>query len=88
MLRRLSQENIKRIINYQYSGGDSSLVYKNVLSPFAQFLIDNCVPLNIGENSFSLVYVLLLLASFNTIFLDLYSSECYYFKWTDSNSNM
>ena len=88
MLRRLSQENIKRIINYHYTGGDSSLVYKNILSPFAQFLIDNCVPLNIGENSHNLAYVLLLLASFNTVLLHLYSSKCYYFEWADSNSYM
>jgi ethanolaminephosphotransferase len=46
----LSFNDRKRLHTYQYSGGDSSPVYKYVLSPFAQFCVDNFIPKFVAPN--------------------------------------
>lgn len=40
--------------SYQYHGGDSSYIYKFILSPFAQGLVDFCVPSFIAPNVITL----------------------------------
>lgn len=46
----LTEEDRKNIISYKYSGGDSSPVYKYVLSPFAQYCVDRFIPLWFAPN--------------------------------------
>lgn len=40
MLPEFSPADQEAIRNYAYRGGDSSLLYKYILSPFAQYLVD------------------------------------------------
>lgn len=46
----LTQRNKFVIKNYVYQGGDTSLTYKYVLSPFAQFCVDYFVPTWVAPN--------------------------------------
>ena len=57
----LNAENIRAIKEYKYNGGDSSLVYQYVLSPFAQMLVNNFVPLSVAPNVITLSGLLLTL---------------------------
>lgn len=40
---------------YKYSGGDLSLTYKHVLSPLAQFCVDNFIPTSMAPNLITFV---------------------------------
>ena len=40
----ISKEGERHLINYKYDGADYSLIYKYILSPFAQFLVDHIIP--------------------------------------------
>ena len=51
----LSASDRKQLHEYQYSGGDSSPVYKYVLSPFAQFCVDYFIPLWFAPNFVTLL---------------------------------
>ncbi len=46
----LSTEERLNVRNYKYHGGDSSPIYKYVLSPFAQFCVDNFTPMWVAPN--------------------------------------
>ena len=51
----LSTAQRKTLHTYQYSGGDSSPVYKYVLSPLAQFCVDNFIPMSFAPNLVTLL---------------------------------
>mmetsp|Transcript_86991 Transcript_86991/g.170212 ORF Transcript_86991/g.170212 Transcript_86991/m.170212 type:complete len:400 (+) Transcript_86991:51-1250(+) len=65
----LSKAERKTLHTYQYSGGDSSPVYKNVLSPLAQFCVDTFIPMWMAPN---VVTLLGLIASSLSLTLTLY----------------
>ena len=65
----LSAADRATLHHYQYTGGDSSPVYKYVLSPIAQFCVDTFVPLWMAPN---LVTLLGLLASIVSLIATLY----------------
>jgi ethanolaminephosphotransferase len=46
----LSTRNKHAVKSYVYNGGDSSLTYKYVLSPFAQFCVDMFIPIWMAPN--------------------------------------
>lgn len=54
MQLQLSEQNIIAIKTYNYSGGDSSLTYKYLLSPFAQFCVDYFIPRWVAPNVITL----------------------------------
>ena len=54
----LSAEERKNVINYKYHGGDSSPVYKYVLSPIAQFGVDYFTPVWMAPNVVTLLGLL------------------------------
>lgn len=45
----LTETDKQNLLNYRYSGGDSSPIYQNILSPFAQFWVD-LLPLWMAPN--------------------------------------
>ncbi len=45
----------KNVLIYQYHGGDSSPIYKYILSPFAQFLVDYATPKWMAPNLITLL---------------------------------
>jgi hypothetical protein len=60
----MSPEEIKGLIKYKYNGGDTSLIYKYFLSPFAQSLVDNFVPTWMAPNMITFLGLIFSLASF------------------------
>jgi ethanolaminephosphotransferase len=52
LLTRKDRENLHK---YRYSGGDSSPVYEYVLSPLAQFCVDNFIPIWLAPNLVTLL---------------------------------
>ncbi|GFH59100.1 hypothetical protein CTEN210_15576 [Chaetoceros tenuissimus] len=52
--RYLTPDGIQALLNFQYAGADHSLLYKYILSPLAQFFVDNVVPTSIAPNSITL----------------------------------
>ena len=42
----LTEKNLKGIKNWKYKGKDNSLLYNYLLSPFAQYIVDNHTPDN------------------------------------------
>jgi ethanolaminephosphotransferase len=67
----LTADQRRRLHTYQYSGGDSSPVYKYVLSPWAQFCVDNFVPTWLAPNAVtSLGLLASVLALTTTLYYD------------------
>lgn len=61
----LTGQNKFAIKHYKYTGGDTSLTYKYILSPFAQFCVDTFVPIWVAPNVITLSGLLI------TIFVSL-----------------
>jgi hypothetical protein len=40
----INQEGEKNLLSYKYSGSDSSYIYKYILSPLSQALVDKVLP--------------------------------------------
>lgn len=59
----LSEEEKKTIRHYVYSGGDSSPIYKLILSPWAQFCVDHFVPHSTAPNTITLVGLIVSVAA-------------------------
>lgn len=51
----LNQHHRDAICKYKYNGGDSSLIYKYVLSPFAQYCVDAFTPIWMAPNVITLI---------------------------------
>lgn len=51
----LSNEAVERLPKFQYQGGDLSLLYKHVLSPFAGWCVDNLTPAWLAPNAITLI---------------------------------
>ena len=51
----LSRESLAKVKDFRYQGSDTSPIYKYLLSPFAQFCVDQCTPLWIAPNLITLV---------------------------------
>jgi ethanolaminephosphotransferase len=66
---QLSEASNQAIICYRYHGGDSSPIYQNILSPFAQFCVETFVPLWVAPNVITLTG---LVATSTTAILALY----------------
>jgi ethanolaminephosphotransferase len=60
----MTPEEVRGLIAYKYNGGDTSLVYKYLLSPFAQFLVDYCVPTWVAPNLITFIGLVFSLISF------------------------
>lgn len=50
----LTEAEKNTIRHYKYCGGDSSPIYQHVLSPWAQFCVDNFVPYSMAPNTITL----------------------------------
>jgi hypothetical protein len=44
----LTNDGKEALKNYKYSGADLSLIYKYILSPWAQYCVDHFTPLSIA----------------------------------------
>ena len=54
---------------YKYSGSDLSLTYKYILSPAAQFCVDNFTPLNVAPNTITLTGLVLMVAAYAVMYM-------------------
>ncbi|KAJ0408409.1 hypothetical protein ATCC90586_009184 [Pythium insidiosum] len=52
--RYLTREGAKNIQHYKYSGSDASLLYNYVISPSAQWLVDNVIPETLAPNAITI----------------------------------
>lgn len=51
----ITEQGEKNLPSYKYVGSDSSLLYKHFFSPFAQWLVDNVIPIWLAPNVITLV---------------------------------
>lgn len=51
----LTPQAVRRLPNYQYVGGDTSPLFKHVLSPFAGWCVDNLTPAWVAPNAITLL---------------------------------
>lgn len=67
----LTADQRRRLHTYKYSGGDSSPVYKYVLSPLAQYCVDHFVPMWMAPNAVTLLGLIASIIAFSsTLILD------------------
>ncbi|KAE8914921.1 hypothetical protein PF005_g2022 [Phytophthora fragariae] len=52
--RYVTEEGVKHILAYRYSGSDASLLYNNVISPLAQWLVDNVLSPRLAPNAITI----------------------------------
>ncbi|GLE10267.1 hypothetical protein PINS_up022346 [Pythium insidiosum] len=52
--RYLTRDGAKNIQHYKYSGSDASLLYNHVISPSAQWLVDNVIPESLAPNAITI----------------------------------
>jgi ethanolaminephosphotransferase len=55
MVYHLNNNDKITLKNYSYNGYDSSLTYKYILSPFAQFCVDQFIPIWMAPNVVTLL---------------------------------
>ena len=55
------------ITKFQYNGSDRSLIYKYILSPLAQFLVETATPRTVSPNTITLSGLSLMVASYCTV---------------------
>lgn len=63
----LSTKAREQIPQYRYNGQDLSLLYKYVLSPLAQFCVDNLTPRWLAPNSITLIGLCFMVSSYSII---------------------
>lgn len=52
--RYVSDDGAKHILEYKYSGSDASLLYNHVISPLAQWLVDNVLSPSLAPNTITI----------------------------------
>ncbi|CAH0479357.1 unnamed protein product [Peronospora belbahrii] len=52
--RYVTEEGVKHILAYRYSGSDASLLYNYVISPVAQWLVDHVLPPRLAPNTITI----------------------------------
>ncbi|KAF4041959.1 CDP-alcohol phosphatidyltransferase [Phytophthora infestans] len=52
--RYVTEDGVKRILTYHYSGSDASLLYSNVISPLAQWLVDHVLSPRLAPNAITI----------------------------------
>ncbi|GMF55015.1 unnamed protein product [Phytophthora fragariaefolia] len=52
--RYVTEEGVKHILAYRYSGSDASLLYNHVISPTAQWLVDNVLSPRLAPNAITI----------------------------------
>lgn len=52
--RYVSDDGAKHILEYKYSGSDASLLYNYVISPIAQWLVDNVLSPSLAPNTITI----------------------------------
>lgn len=62
--RYLSKESIQALKDFKYNGADHSLLYKHILSPLADFLVNNATPSTIAPNTITLFGFSFMILSF------------------------
>lgn len=60
----ISASGAQAIKKFQYSGEDNSLLYKYILSPLAQYFVDNWTPRNVAPNAITVLGLLLMFLSY------------------------
>ena len=60
----LSDDARRQLPNYKYRGTDLSLVYKYVLSPLAQWFVDNVTPLWVAPNTITTIGLVWMVTSY------------------------
>ena len=62
--RYLSKDSIQALKDFKYNGVDHSLLYKHILSPLADFLVNNATPSTIAPNTITLFGFSFMIVSF------------------------
>uniref|UniRef100_H3GFE6 CDP-alcohol phosphatidyltransferase n=1 Tax=Phytophthora ramorum TaxID=164328 RepID=H3GFE6_PHYRM len=52
--RYVTEDGVKHILAYRYSGSDASLLYNHVISPLAQWLVDNVLSPRLAPNAITI----------------------------------
>ncbi|ETP47695.1 hypothetical protein F442_06404, partial [Phytophthora nicotianae P10297] len=52
--RYVTEDGVKHILAYRYSGSDASLLYNNVISPLAQWLVDHVLSPRLAPNAITI----------------------------------
>lgn len=60
----MTPNEVKGLLKYKYNGGDTSLIYYYILSPLAQYLVDNYIPSYIAPNLITFIGFLFSFLSF------------------------
>ena len=60
----LTKEARRNLLNYKYKAQDKSLIYKYILSPLAQWLVQNVVPRSMAPNTITSIGLLWMVASY------------------------
>eukprot|EP00592_Proboscia_alata_P001721 CAMPEP_0194374400 /NCGR_PEP_ID=MMETSP0174-20130528/22819_1 /TAXON_ID=216777 /ORGANISM="Proboscia alata, Strain PI-D3" /LENGTH=458 /DNA_ID=CAMNT_0039153953 /DNA_START=123 /DNA_END=1499 /DNA_ORIENTATION=- len=63
----ISQSGARKLRAFQYSGMDLSLLYKHVLSPLAQHIVDHYTPRTLAPNSITLIGLSWMIVSYGLI---------------------
>lgn len=70
---RLNDKQIQAIRSYKYHGGDPSLLYKYVLSPFAEFVVHQFIPRSMSPNM--ITFLGLIVSLFATILTIIFNPD-------------
>ncbi|KAG7373461.1 CDP-alcohol phosphatidyltransferase [Nitzschia inconspicua] len=60
----LTRDARKQLPNYQYKGSDLSLLYKYILSPLAEFFVNNILPTSIAPNTVTSIGLIWMMTSY------------------------
>ena len=52
--RYVTEEGVKHILDYRYSGSDASLLYNHVISPSAQWLVNHVLSPRLAPNAITI----------------------------------
>ncbi|KAF4320629.1 hypothetical protein BBO99_00004803 [Phytophthora kernoviae] len=61
--RYVTEEGVKHILAYRYSGSDASLLYNHIISPLAQLLVDRVLSPRLAPNTITISGLLLVILS-------------------------
>jgi ethanolaminephosphotransferase len=75
----LSNDAVRRLPHFHYKGEDRSLLYRYILSPLAEFLVQNCVPLHVAPNTITLSGLIFMFVA--------YMAAWFYFPGLDDEEN-
>ena len=81
----LSPHAAQELPRFQYRGQDLSLLYKYILSPLAQFCVDQWTPRSIAPNSITLIGLSFMIAAYTIIWMHVPSMDSTVFDESPPN---